>query len=584
MARTFKAGPIFFVLFALPFAAVGIGMSVWLFSGSVANWKMQRWKERPATIVRAELKCHSGSKGSTTYEATAEYRYEYDGREYQGNRVSAQGGSDNVGSYQQDIHRQLMAHSGSRHPFRCYVNPDRPAEAILFRDLRWEMVGFQTIFATAFGTVGLGLFAFGVLSFFGDRGNRGLAALHPDEPWLCKKEWAEGKIVAFAGTSAIVLFVVTLYWNLASAPVWFVLPHNVLDNGNRLALLLLVFPAIGLTLALCAIVSLLRLRKYGKSVFEIASVPGVIGGQLAGVIRVSKKVEPEDGFRLTLNCVQRVTTTSGKDSSTSEHILWQDEDTIARELPQSDPGQSAIPVLFQIPYECRPSDETDLNNQTIWRLEASAKTPGLDYKSRFEVPVFKTPQSDPAFKVDRSLIAQYEAPVTPDRVFHEAGLVKTASPSGEGFRLVFPMARTPGMALMWMVMGLIFGGAPIAMYYMSAPWIINIAFGVVFGAVGLLLLMVSADTWFYRSVVDVSPAGLTVVGGWLGFGRETRINAANIEKIEPVNRMNANAKVWYDIQVVCRPSKKITIGKRIPGKHLADTVIGQIEQAMGRNT
>ena len=140
------------------------------------------------------------------------------------------------------------------------------------------------------------------------------------------------------------------------------------------------------------------------------------------------------------------------------------------------------------------------------------------------------------------------------------------------------------MGVVWLVMALIFGGAPIAMYYMSAPWVVNLFFGVVLGAVGLLFLMISADVWFYRSVVDVSPAGLTVFGGWLGFSRETRINAANIEKIEPINRMNVDAKVWYDIQVVCRPSKKITIGKRIPGKHLADAVIGQIEQAMGRNT
>ncbi len=198
------------------------------------------------------------------------------------------------------------------------------------------------------------------------------------------------------------------------------------------------------------------------------------------------------------------------------------------------------------------------------------------------MPVFKTPESDPNFKVDRSLISQYEAAETADRIFRDAGLVKTQSPSGAGFRLVFPMARTPKTGAMLLMTGLFFGGVPIAMYYMSAPWLTNLFFGVVFGAVGLLLLLVSLDVWFYRSVVDVSPAGLTVVGGWFSFGRETRINAANIEKIESVSRMNAGTKVWYDIQVVCRPTKKITIGKRILGKRLADSVIRQIEQALGK--
>ncbi len=106
----------------------------------------------------------------------------------------------------------------------------------------------------------------------------------------------------------------------------------------------------------------------------------------------------------------------------------------------------------------------------------------------------------------------------------------------------------------------------------------------IFGGVGLLLLIACIDVWFYRSVVDVSPSGLTVVGGLLGLGREKQISAANIEKIEPINRMNAGrgqgAKVWYDIQVVYRPTKKATIGKRIMGKRLAASVIRQIEQGM----
>ena len=143
------------------------------------------------------------------------------------------------------------------------------------------------------------------------------------------------------------------------------------------------------------IVSVLRWRKYGQSVFEMASVPGVIGGQLAGVIRTSAKVQPEDGFRLTLNCVQRMTTGSGKNGSTSENVLWQDEQLIARELLQNDPEQSAIPVLFQIPYECRPTDETDANDQTIWRLEVSAKTPGLDYSTSLTCPCSRRPRATP---------------------------------------------------------------------------------------------------------------------------------------------------------------------------------------------
>ena len=57
------------------------------------------------------------------------------------------------------------------------------------------------------------------------------------------------------------------------------------------------------------------------------------------------------------------------------------------------------------------------------------------------MPVFKTPESDPNFVVDRSLIAEYAAPEDLDRDLREAGVVKMESPTGEGCRLVFPMAR-----------------------------------------------------------------------------------------------------------------------------------------------
>ncbi len=263
------------------------------------------------------------------------------------------------------------------------------------------------------------------------------------------------------------LFVCTLYWNLISVPLLVVFPRDALDKGDWAPLLLLGFPAVGLILILAVAVVVLRWRKYGQSVFEMASLPGVIGGQLAGVIRVSKKVEPEESFRLALNCVNRVVTHSGDSDNISENVLWQDEQLIAHELSQSDPEQSAIPVLFQIPYECRPSDETEANDKIIWRLGVSAKTPGLDYSAKFEVPVFKTPESDPNFVVDRSLIAPYVAPENPERDLRDAGLVRTESPSGEGFRLVFPMGRAAGMGFVFMLVGLIVGGVPVFMYYLT---------------------------------------------------------------------------------------------------------------------
>ena len=176
-----------------------------------------------------------------------------------------------------------------------------------------------------------------------------MAKAHPDSPWMWKADWAAGRIVSSAQKTMLAALTIALFWNMVTAPLWFVLPGEILDKGNRWALLGLIFPAIGLLLAGWAIVSILRWRKFGQSVLQMAFVPGVIGGQLAGVIRTSAKVRPEDGFHLRLRCVRRITTGSGKQRSTSESILWEEERIVMHELLEDQAEQSAIPVEFQIP-------------------------------------------------------------------------------------------------------------------------------------------------------------------------------------------------------------------------------------------
>jgi hypothetical protein len=69
-------------------------------------------------------------------------------------------------------------------------------------------------------------------------------------------------------------------------------------------------------------------------------------------------------------------------------------------------------------------------------------------------------------------------------------------------------------------------------------------------------------------------------------GRPRQFKAADIQKIVPVNRASSGegsgAKLYYDIDVVCTGGKRVTVGKRVREKHLAEAVIRQIEKALGR--
>ena len=83
-------------------------------------------------------------------------------------------------------------------------------------------------------------------------------------------------------------------------------------------------------------------------------------------------------------------------------MLWEDQQTVMHELLDDQAEISAIPVVFQIPADCRPSDDRDASDKTLWRLITSAKVPGIDYSATFEVPVFTTAQSDATIAPDQS--------------------------------------------------------------------------------------------------------------------------------------------------------------------------------------
>ncbi|MEJ2085129.1 MAG: hypothetical protein P8Y44_05540, partial [Acidobacteriota bacterium] len=229
-----------------------------------------------------------------------------------------------------------------------------------------------------------------------------LEVAHPEDPWLWKMEWQEGKIKSTGKAQFVLPAVMATFWNLISAPLIFFIPGEVLDNGNKLALIGLVFPIVGVGLAVWAIRAFARWKKLGDSVFEMRAVPGVIGGELAGRIVTSVDLEATEGFHLTLSCINRVTTGSGKNRSTSERVLWQQEHHLLKELLDWDPTRSEIPVLFAIPYDATPTEKRSDDDEVLWRLELKAEVPGLDYAARFEVPVFKTIASQPDFALDEN--------------------------------------------------------------------------------------------------------------------------------------------------------------------------------------
>lgn len=394
-----RASPVFMLLFALPFLGVG------LFMGGLTLRTVQRaqavshWMEAPATVLETDLQEHHGDD-STTYRVTARFRYEVNGQAYESTRVGLQGGSDNIGSWQQDRYRELVQVLQVPDAVRCRVNPADPAEAVLFPQARAPLLFLYGAFSFIFGGVGLGV---GVAAVRAWRSAARAAAAPETEPWRQRDDWAQGVIRSSSRAEAWVLTAMAVFWNVISWSFVVAAGRDFFRSGV-VALFLLLFPAIGVALAVWAVRQQIAAARYGRAVFQMAAVPGVLGGRLAGVIRLPGSDRPEGGFVVTVQCQRTVR--QGKGSTTVTD--WQAERALdPGKLPLVDEGQ-ALPVLFALPYDRPASGEWTGGGPARWRLQVKGAQPGVDVDVSFEIPVFRTADSRPDFALDDRPVAAFE--------------------------------------------------------------------------------------------------------------------------------------------------------------------------------
>jgi hypothetical protein len=545
------------VLFALPFAGAGLFV-MFLAVKMLWGWyEAKAWIETPARII-------------STYE------YTWAGTPYAGSRVSLSPGADNIGSFHQDRQAELARYQESGELFRCYVDADEPSRSILYREMRLGMFTFLMLFGGVFTGVGFGLMGAGIFGKRKLQEEEQLASQHPENPWRWKPEWAEGRITASGRAGFVLPGIMALFWNLVSLPLLFVLPEEIFEKGNRAALLGFLFPLVGLGLLIWAGRAFVRWKKYGDSVFEMASLPGVVGGKLEGRILTSVNIETVSGFELTLNCVHRVTKGSGDSRSTTESILWQQQQHIERELLDYDPTRSSIPVLFAIPYDSEPTEERSDDDEILWRLEVEAETTGIDYAAKFQVPVFKTADSQADFELEDSVQASHLSAQDPIALLASEGIRKEFLPTG-GYALLFPAARHKGAALGLTAFFALWTAITFFLFVSDAP----LLFPIVFGLFDLLMLWAVLDIWFDQRHIEVKPDRLLLSGGIFGRGKTREILRSHITAIRPIRGMQAGDKLYYRIEVTTQDGKKHLAASKLGGLTLARQVV---EEMQGQGT
>ncbi|HVZ63616.1 MAG TPA: hypothetical protein VG936_03435 [Lacunisphaera sp.] len=360
---------------------------------------------------------------------------------------------------------------------------------------------------------------------------------HPDEPWLWKKKWMDGVIEADGRVGVAMLWVMTVFWNGISWPVMlaaFSKPHH--DNA---VFFVLLFPLVGLGLLVGAVYQTIRWRKFGRPRFLMSRLPGAIGGYVGGMIEVPARVTPEADLRLTLRNIRREVTGSGKNRSVRETVLWEHEERIAPDKLVSGPGRTEAPVLFYVPDTGVPTDDADANNEVLWRLEARAAVPGVDFAATFTVPVFRTGETAAPPEPDKPLHEDYRAGPPDGARLHEAGVKRDAG------SWIFTASHLWGSRLVFTLVTAILAGLGVFLLGRGVPFVV----WVVLGLFGAIFFFGAADLWLSRFELRLQGDEVVVRHTRWSGTQERRVARRDVVRVGTAKSMTIGTTQYYRLEL-----------------------------------
>ena len=161
-----------------------------------------------------------------------------------------------------------------------------------------ERIG-AAVFASVFAIIGAGLI-FG--SFYGYSRQKKQSEVElpiPGSPWLWRTDWAAARVESKNKESAIGWWVAAVLVNMLSLPVSLAGISQGLRTQDPKLIVPAAFELIGLIVLFAAIRATIRFERFGKTYFEMASLPFSPGSRLAGAIHVQLNADAAHGVDLT---------------------------------------------------------------------------------------------------------------------------------------------------------------------------------------------------------------------------------------------------------------------------------------------
>ncbi|MBI3039980.1 DUF3592 domain-containing protein [bacterium] len=384
-------------LFGLPFFAGGLAMlsvSIYLLG---YYFQTKTWKEVPARIQFLDLVKHRGSKGGTNYSIKAEYNFILDGKEKIGTRVLV---DDSSGPYSEmdPLYRILLKHKNERTPISIFVDPTAPQHSVIFRRISTSML-IMPIIGFILCIVGGGIIVGDIYGWYCRRRRSSILNENPGRPWRAEEKWKDFSVQAETTTNLFIIWIVAIVFSTFVSVFMIALwVDSVVPIFVKLIIGL--FALIALSILGWAIYLTLQYFKYGIPSLLLSQIPLVPGTEFSGVVFVKKRLAAEDGVSIKIRCIKSLTVGHGKQSKTITEDLFVKEQVVRVDLMRSGKDSSAVPFSFAIPGDL-PERDSESNPRFSWKLNAQASTPGIDFETDFELPVYKV--EDPSLIEKRVL-------------------------------------------------------------------------------------------------------------------------------------------------------------------------------------
>jgi len=571
-ARPVKQGRWLLTLFALPFAAVGVGLLLLSVLPTLYDWaRMQSWQPVQATLQSTTLNSHSGK--SRTYSVSARYRFQFAGREVEGQRVAISGGADNMGDFQQNLGARLEQARAQGLPVTAWVNPADPSESVLDRSLRWGLLTFKVLFALLFGGFGVGLLVF---TWRGHTGASASDAAQP-RPWLARREWAANQIRSNHRLQTRFIGGFAIAWNLVTLPMAAAHLPEQWREGDRVAVAALVaFVAVGLALLVWALRALRDARRFGDVRLQLDPFPGAIGGDFGASLALPTVAYDGDRrFTVLLRCSRhdRIRTGANNGSAARETTVWQ-----AEGVAQAEPHGAGTRLRWRFPVPRHlPASESPANAYHAWQLQVRCTEGGLGFERSFDVPVYatgaaaRTPQPDAA---QHPALRQLRAAQVEDISDMEsiAGGVRLRQPYGRAWQQKLPLA----------LLGAVIGGLALFLDFEGAP----LPFLLVLGGTGATLLCIGLFGLANSRRMELGTRGLRTerrfLGLMLSWHQAPPQNIARLQLKESyTTQAGTRSTTFYCVQVLLKNGRAITVADSLRGRAAAEHLVRALAAGTG---